>query len=116
MHWRFVLSVLSACVMASDPPSPSDSLASDGPITLNVIAHVTFHTTSRSSAAKGKKAKTTTTKETRAKDFTYVFAPTEANYIAFLQTILDKQHLSKYKVSDQVVFPCKVQVPPAKYV
>ncbi|KAF8264460.1 hypothetical protein EI94DRAFT_1518084, partial [Lactarius quietus] len=82
-------------------------------IPLDVIACVTFYTKSQSSS-KGKNAKTVTTKETRAKDFTFVFAPTQTNYIAFLQAILEKHHLTKYKVSDQVVFPCNMQVPPAK--
>ncbi|KAF8272676.1 hypothetical protein EI94DRAFT_1452236, partial [Lactarius quietus] len=81
-------------------------------IPLDVIARVTFYTKSQSSS-KGKNAKTVTTKETRAKDFTFVFAPTKTNYIAFLQAILEKHHLTKYKVSDQVVFPCNMQVPPA---
>ncbi|KAF8264966.1 hypothetical protein EI94DRAFT_1500643, partial [Lactarius quietus] len=81
-------------------------------IPLDVIACVTFYTKSQSSS-KGKKAKTVTTKETRAKDFTFIFAPTKTNYITFLQEILEKHHLTKYKVSDQVVFPCNMQVPPA---
>jgi type I restriction-modification system DNA methylase subunit len=105
--------------MASVPPpdSPTDSLANTSdsdshPLPHDVVARVTFHTTTQSSTSKGKKGKTTTTKEPRAKEFSYTFAPTQANYLAFLQTILDKHHLSKYKVSDQVVFPCKVQVPP----
>ncbi|KAF8265502.1 hypothetical protein EI94DRAFT_1436561, partial [Lactarius quietus] len=62
---------------------------------------------------KGKKAKTVTTKETRAKEFVHIFVDDEVNYLVFLQAILDNHHLSKYKVSDQAVFPCKVQVPPA---
>ncbi|KAF8272673.1 hypothetical protein EI94DRAFT_1425070, partial [Lactarius quietus] len=77
-------------------------------IPLDVIAHVTFYTKSQSSS-KGKKVKTVTTKETRAKDFTFVVAPTKMNYIVFLQEILEKPHLTKYKV----VFPCNMQVPPA---
>ena len=102
--------------MANIPPnSPADSLDSNGPQPLDIITRVMFHTKSRSSASsKGKKTKTTTTKDMRAKDFSHVFAPTEDNYALFLQTILEKHHLSKFKVSDQAVYPCKVQVPPAK--
>ena len=97
------------------PNSPAGSLDSNDPRPLDIIARVTFHTKSRASASsKGKKKKTTTTKDVRAKDFSHVFAPTEDNYTLFLQTILEKHHLSKFKVSDQAVYPCKVQVPPAK--
>jgi hypothetical protein len=105
--------------MASMPPdqapnSPAESTTSDIPLALDVVARVTFYTKSRGLATgKGKKAKTTTTKDTRVKEFAFMFTPTMINYIAFLQQILDKHHISKYKVSDQVVFPCKVQVPPA---
>ncbi|KAF8264465.1 hypothetical protein EI94DRAFT_1703223 [Lactarius quietus] len=85
--------------MASDAPpdSPTNSAHFDDPIQLDVIACVTFYTKSQSSS-KGKKVKTVTTKETRAKDFTFVFAPTKTNYIVFLQEILEKPHLTKYKV------------------
>lgn len=103
--------------MATNIPSPTNSVDFDAPYPLDIIARVTFYTKSRSSAAKGKKAKTTTTKETRAKEFSHLFADTEVNYHTFLQKILDNHHLDdKYKVNDQVVFPCKVQVPPATYV
>jgi len=98
------------------PNSPARSFASDGPEPLDVIARVTFYTKSRSLSAKGKKAKTTNAKDVRVKEFSHVFAATKSNYLAFLKTILDKHHLSKYEVSDEAVFPCKVQVPPARYV
>ncbi|KAI9457459.1 hypothetical protein BJY52DRAFT_1120377 [Lactarius psammicola] len=99
--------------MASDIPpfSPGSDSLDDPNNQFEVIARVTFHST-RSSTVKGKKPKTTTTKETRAKDFGYAFNPTMENYHAFLQTILEKHHLLQYTVSDQAVFPCKVQVPP----
>ncbi|KAI9437879.1 hypothetical protein BJY52DRAFT_1207063 [Lactarius psammicola] len=100
--------------MASDIPpfSPSSDSFDDPNNQFEVIARVTFHST-RSSTVKGKKAKTTTTKETRAKDFGYAFDPTMENYLTFLQTILEKHHLSQYTVSGQAVFLCKVQVPPS---
>src|SRR6266702_8261693 len=105
--------------MASDiplhSPAHSDSLDDSGnQLMFEVIAWVTFHSTSRSSMVKGKKSKKMTTKETRAKEFGFAFTPTKANYFAFLQTILKKHHLSQYTVSDQAVFPCKVQVPPSR--
>jgi hypothetical protein len=56
----------------------------------------------------------TTVKDTRAKEFTFTFASSKVNYLTFLQEILDKHHISKYKVSDQLVFLCKVQVPSAR--
>ncbi|KAH9000081.1 hypothetical protein EDB92DRAFT_2110736 [Lactarius akahatsu] len=77
------------------------------------FARVTFRSIVRSSAAKGKKAKATPAKDTRAKDFSYDLALSEANYYAFLQTILEKHHLLQYKVTSQAVFPCKVQIPPS---
>ena len=105
---------------ATMPPSPTDSNL-DGPRPLDITARVTFYTKARSSA-KGKKAKSNTTKDskdTRAKEFTHLFAANESNYLKFLQAILDSHHLLKYKaadLTDQVSFPCKVQVPPATYV
>ncbi|KAH9027206.1 hypothetical protein EDB84DRAFT_1272810 [Lactarius hengduanensis] len=95
------------------PPSPRSDSLGESESTFDVVARVTFHSTIRSSAAKGKKAKTTPAKDTRAKDFSYDFALSEANYHAFLQTILEKHHLLRYKVTSQAVFPCKVQVPPS---
>ncbi|KAF8274179.1 hypothetical protein EI94DRAFT_1696123 [Lactarius quietus] len=95
------------------PLSPANSVDFDAPLSLDVIARITFHTTSRSSMAKGKKVKTTTAKETRAKEFSHIFADTEVNYLEFLQTILEKHHIVKYTVTDQAVFLCKIQVPPA---
>ncbi|KAH9030450.1 hypothetical protein EDB84DRAFT_1439094 [Lactarius hengduanensis] len=85
--------------MASDvpPPSPRSDSLGESESTFDVVARVTFHSTIRSSAAKGKKAKTTPAKDTRAKDFSYDFALSEANYYAFLQTILEKHHLLQYK-------------------
>ncbi|KAI9452725.1 hypothetical protein BJY52DRAFT_1190070 [Lactarius psammicola] len=99
--------------MASDIPpfSPGSDSLDDPNNQFEVIARVTFHST-RSSTVKGKKPKTMTTKETRAKDFGYTFNPTMENYHAFLQTILKKHHLLQYTISDQAVFLCKVQVPP----
>jgi hypothetical protein len=97
------------------PHSPSGLIHSDissAPLPLDVVAHMTFHT--KSSNSKGKKAKTT--KDVRVKEFKFTFSPSKTNYFEFLQAILEKHHLSKYKVSDQAVFPCKVQVPPAMYV
>ena len=50
------------------------------------------------------------------KEFTHLFATNKPNYLKFLRAILDSHHLLKYKaadITDQVVFPCKVQVPPA---
>jgi hypothetical protein len=103
--------------MATNIPSPTNSVDFDAPHPLDIIARVTFYTKTRSSAAKGKKAKMTTTKEMRAKEFSHLFADTEVNYCMFLQKILDNHHLDdKYKAKEQVVFPCKVQVPPATYV
>ncbi|KAI9440749.1 hypothetical protein H4582DRAFT_1811407 [Lactarius indigo] len=101
--------------MASDvpPPSPHSDFLGEPDSTFDVIARVTFHSTPRSSTAKGKKAKSTTTKETRAKEFSYSFAPSRTNYFVFLQAILEKHHLSQYKVTSQAVFLCKVQVPPS---
>jgi hypothetical protein len=96
------------------PDSPTDSVSSDIPLALDIVAQVTFYNSKSRGSAKGKKAKTTTVKDTRAKEFTFTFAPSKDNYLAFLQEILDKHHISKYKVSDQLVFPCKVQVPPAR--
>ena len=46
-------------------------------------------------------------------------AENKPNYLKFLQVILDIHHLLKYKaadITDQVVFLCKAQVPPAMYV
>ena len=95
------------------PDSPTESVRSDSeiPLALNIVARVTFYSTSQGSA-KGKKAKTV--KDDRAKEFRFAFTPSKVNYLAFLQEILDKHHISKFKVSDQLVFPCKVQVPPAR--
>jgi hypothetical protein len=114
---RMVCEVVSRFVaMASTmpPDSPTDSVSSDIPLALDVIARVTVYNSKSRGSAKGKKAKTTTVKDTRAKEFTFTFAPSKDNYLAFLQEILDKHHISKYKVSDQLVFLCKVQVPPAR--
>ncbi|KAF8270729.1 hypothetical protein EI94DRAFT_1797818 [Lactarius quietus] len=94
------------------PNSPANSSDSDSRQPLTVNAQVTFHTKTRGTG-KGKKVKMVTTKETRAKEFVHIFVDDEANYLVFLQAILDNHHLSKYKVSDQAMFPCKVQVPPA---
>ena len=96
------------CMMATAPNSLADSLSSNGPLALNIVANVTFYTKSWSSATRGKKAKVTSTKEMRAKNFCFCFAPIKPNYIAFLLEILNKHHLSKFKVSDQAVYPCKV--------
>ena len=109
---------MSASPPPPPPPSP-DNQNLDGPRPLEIIAHVSFYTKSQSSTAKGKKGKTSTTKDMRAKEFTYLFAADEHNYLKFLQVILNSHHLVKYvakHVADQVVFPCKVQVPPAMYV
>jgi hypothetical protein len=105
-------------VMASDiPPHSPHSDVSDTRVLFDVSARVTFYSTSQSSTAKGKKTKKkATTKETRAKHFTFMFAPTKSNYLAFLQTILEKHHILQYTVSDQAVFPCNVQVPPSRCV
>ena len=78
-------------------------------------AQVTFYTKTQVTG-KGKKAKTNTTKEVIGKEFTHNFVNNEVKYHAFLQMILDKHHLSKYKVSPQAIFLCKVQIPPAKWV
>jgi hypothetical protein len=98
---------------AFDLPPDSDS---EEQVPFEVVARMTFHAKRRNSAARGKKAKITTAKDIRSKDFQYLFAPTKDNYLAFLQIILEKHHLLQYSVSDQSVFPCKVQVPPSKYV
>ena len=101
-------------VMASTMPnSPTESVCSDLeiPLALNVVAHVTFYSTSQGSA-KGKKVKMV--KDNRAKEFRFAFTPSKVNYLAFLQEILNKHNISKFKVSNQLVFPCKVQVPPAR--
>jgi hypothetical protein len=69
-----------------------------------VIARMTFH-----SKSKDKKTR-------RIKEFSFMFAPTETNYLTFLQTILKKHDLFQYTVSDQCTFPCTVKLPPSKYV
>ena len=100
------------------PPSLTDGNL-DGPHPLNITACVTFYIKSQSLTAKGKKSKTNTTKETWAKEFTHIFTTNKPNYLKFLQVILDIHHLLKYKaadITDQVVFLCKAQVPPAMYV
>ena len=98
---------------ANSPLSPAQSDDSDGQQPLTVNAQVTFYTKTQVTG-KGKKAKTNTTKEVIGKEFTHNFVNNEVKYHAFLQMILDKHHLSKYKVSPQAIFPCKVQIPPAK--
>ncbi|KAF8271890.1 hypothetical protein EI94DRAFT_1697890 [Lactarius quietus] len=76
------------CVMATPTPnSPANSSDSDSRQPLTVNAWVTFHTKTRGTG-KGKKAKTVTTKETRAKEFVHVFVDDEVNYLVFLQAIL----------------------------
>jgi len=104
--------IVSSAVATDIPDSDSEGQAS-----YEVIARVTFHSKlpgQSSAAEKGEKPNTTTAKDTRAKEFSYMFAPTKANYLAFLQTILKKHHLTQYTVTDQSVFPCKVQVPPSR--
>jgi hypothetical protein len=66
-----------------------------------VIARMTFH-----SKSKDKKTR-------RIKEFSFMFAPTETNYLTFLQTILKKHDLFQYTVSDQCTFPCTVKLPPS---
>ena len=88
-------------LMQLPPMSASIALNS-----YEVVAQMTFPT----------EIKDDNGKETRAKKFSYIFAPTKMNYLAFLQTILEKHDLLQYTVSDQCIFPCMVQVPPSKYV
>jgi hypothetical protein len=101
---------------ASNTPNSPGSDWTDIQTVFNVVARMTFHSKTQHPAAKGKKSKTVTTKETRAKEFQFTFAPTQDNYVLFLQTILEKQYVLQYTVSDQCIFPCTVQVPPSKYV
>ena len=105
------------CMMATptvnSPQSPANSNNSDGQQSLTVNAQVTFYTKTQANG-KGKKVRTGTTKEMIMKEFVHLFVNDKVNYHSFLQTILDKRHLSKYKVAQQAVFPCKVQVPPVK--
>ena len=105
------------CMMATptvnSPWSLANSNNSDGQQALTVNAWVTFYTKTQANG-KGKKARTGTTKETITKEFMHLFVNDEVNYSSFLQMILDKHHLSKYKVAQQPVFPCKVQVLPVK--
>lgn len=56
-------------------------------------------------------------KDTKIKEFAHIFAPTSANYLDFLNTILKKHNEEKYAVlSEKKRFCIKVQCPPAKYV
>lgn len=100
---------------ALNAPNSPGSDSSETETLYQVVARMTFHSKPQR-AAKGKKSKTTPTKETRAKEFSFTFAPTKPNYLKFLQTILRKHYISQYTVSDQYIFPCTVQVPPSKYV
>ena len=100
------------CMMATptvnSPRSLANSNNSDGQQALTVNAWVTFYTKTQANG-KGKKVRTGTTKETITKEFMHLFVNDEVNYSSFLQMILDKHHLSKYKVAQQAVFPCKVR-------
>ncbi|KAI9444439.1 hypothetical protein BJY52DRAFT_1128191 [Lactarius psammicola] len=103
-----------ASVVAPDTPRSDSTENQVDQTPYEVVARMTFHSKPRSSAAKGKKSKAKKmAKEVRAKEFDFIFAATNDNYILFLQTILEKHYLLQYTVSDQSVFPCKVQVPPS---
>jgi hypothetical protein len=90
-------------------PSEDDELAAISVTSKLIIQHT-------STTQKGKK-KPATKPETRVKTFDFVFVATRDNYALFLNTILKKHNVStKSEATDILVFGCKFQVPPAKYV
>ena len=92
----------------------ADTPASDGEpagIDLSVVACLTFY--KAGAMGKGKKQ----TKDVKAKTFNHNFFKSKDNYLELLMAILEKHHVDKkHKVTARNVFPCKIQVYPAKYV
>ena len=80
-------------------------------INLSVVACLTFY--KPGAMGKGKKQM----KDVKAKTFNHNFSESKDNYLELLMVILEKHHVDKkYKVTAHNVFPCKIQVHPAKYV
>ncbi|EDR14769.1 uncharacterized protein LACBIDRAFT_305815 [Laccaria bicolor S238N-H82] len=78
-------------------------------IELSVVARLTFYKAGNN--GKGKKQ----TKDIKAKTFNHNFSESKDNYLELLTAILEKHHVDKkYKVTARNVYPCKIQVHPAK--
>ena len=93
--------------MANTPASDSEPAGID----LSVVARLTFY--KAGATGKGKKQ----TKDVKVKTFNHNFSESKDNYLELLTVILEKHHVDKkYKVTACNVFPCKIQVYPAKYI
>ena len=92
----------------------ADTPVSDGEpagIDLSVVARLMFY--KAGATGKGKKQ----TKDVKAKTFNHNFSESKDNYLELLTAILEKHHVNKkYKLTARNMFPCKIQVYPAKYV
>jgi hypothetical protein len=106
---------MASTLAAERPPTPSD-VEDEDLRAYEIIARLISYIPEAGSR-KNTKAKPKLKKETKSKEFKYIFTKSKANYVNLLQTILDKHHVSDSvgKVSERRVYPCKVQVPPTMY-
>ncbi|KIJ96021.1 hypothetical protein K443DRAFT_10956 [Laccaria amethystina LaAM-08-1] len=94
-------------IMLDTPASSSEP----NEIDLSIVARLTSYKTG--TTGKGKKQM----KDTKAKTFNHNFSESKENYLELLTMILEKHHVDKkYKVTTRNIFPCKIQVHPAKYI
>ena len=93
--------------MVDMPASDSQPTAID----ISIVTHLTFY--KAGAMGKGKKQM----KEIKAKTFNHSFSELKESYLELLTAILQKHHVNKkYKVTACNVYPCKIQIHPAKYV
>jgi len=80
-------------------------------IDLSISTCLTFY--KAGATGKGKKQ----TKDIKTMTFNHTFSESKDNYLELLTAILEKHHVDKKcKVTACNVYPCKIQVHPAKYV
>ena len=84
-----------------------------------MVSTVTHHTlvtakVSATGAKSSRLAKLKDKKDTKTKEFTHKFQPSEDNYLALMKTILSKHDEEQFNITAKMVYAMKVQLPRTK--